>query len=319
MVDIEQACGIRGAACRVPIPLAGLMLGLASAGNMVSEYHQGLKALFGLLSLFALFLLAARLLYDAAKFKEELKSPAVAGIACTIPMGVSILSTYIEPSLPNIAYAIWISMIALHFALMAYFTWAFMLKFDVRKLLPAYFVTYVGIAVGAVTAPAFGAYVIGQALFWFGFASYVVLLPLITYRAVVVRGVPEPVMPSMAIFAAPASLCLAGYLRSFHTKELWLVGVMFALSLASYFVIIAYLPRLLRLRFYPSCSAFTFPLVISAIATNATYNYLRTEGIDQPIFQWLAWLEIALALAIIVYVIMRYVHFFWLKDLLARS
>jgi exfoliative toxin A/B len=295
------------------------MLGLASAGNMISEYHEGLKALFGLLSLFALSLLATRLLYDAAKFKEELKDPAVAGIACTIPMGVSILSTYMEPSLPGIAYAIWVSMIALHFALMAYFTWAFMPKLEVRKLLPAYFVTYVGIAVGAVTAPTFGAHTIGQLLFWFGFASYLVLLPLIAYRAVVVRGVPEPIMPSMAIFAAPASLCLAGYLRSFETRELWLVGIMFALSLSSYFVIIAYLPRLLRLRFYPSISAFTFPLVISAIATNATFEYLLTEGIDQPIFQWLAWLEVVFALAIILYVIVRYIHFFWVKDLLARS
>jgi len=135
----------------------------------------------------------------------------------------------------------------------------------------------------------------------------------------VVRGVPEPIMPSMAIFAAPASLCLAGYLRSFETRELWLVGIMFALSLSSYFVIIAYLPRLLRLRFYPSISAFTFPLVISAIATNATFEYLLTEGIDQPIFQWLAWLEVVFALAIILYVIVRYIHFFWVKDLLARS
>jgi exfoliative toxin A/B len=289
------------------------MLGLASAGNMVYEYQHDLKTLFGLLSLTALVLLIGRLIYDARKFREELKNPAVAGIVCTIPMGISILSTYIKPSLPDFAYAVWISMIVLHIALMIYFTWAFMLKLDVKKILPAYFVTYVGIAVGAVVAPVYGAYNIGEVLFWFGFLSYLILLPLIAYRAIVVKGVPEPLMPTIAIFAAPASLCLAGYLKSFQTKELWLVGIMFVLSVASYVAIIAYLPKLLKLKFYPSCSAFTFPLVISAIATNATYSYLKTEGMDQPIFLWLAWFEIALALAVIVLVLVRYANNFLIK------
>jgi len=294
--------GIRGTAGRVPIPLAGLMLGLASAGNMVSE----LRVVFGTLSLVALALLLLRLVYDARNFREELRNPAVAGIACTIPMGISILSTYIQPVVPSLAMAVWISMVALHLALMAYFTWAFMLRLDVRKVLPAYFVTYVGIAVGAVVAPVYGAFLLGQALFWLGFASYLVLLPMILYRTVVVRGIPEPLLPTAAIFAAPASLCLAGYLSSFQSREFWLVAVLFGMSLVSYAAVLFILPRLMRLRFYPSCSAFTFPLVISAIATNSTYAYLLTEGIDLPVIRYLAWLEIALALALIVFVLVRY-------------
>lgn len=293
--------------------MAGLMLGLASAGNMVYAYNHELKTVFGLLSLTALMLLLLRIVYDVAKLREELRNPAVVGIVCTIPMGVSILTTYIAPSVPDVAYVIWICMIALHVVLMAYFTWAFVLRLDVKKMLPAYFITYVGITVGAVVAPTYGAYELGQALFWFGFISYLVLLPLIAYRAIVVRAIPEPLMPTIAIFAAPASLCLAGYLRSFETKELWLVGVMSALSIASYAAIILYLPRLMRLKFYPSCSAFTFPLVISAIATNATYDYLRTEGIDLLALQYLAWGEIALALVLIVFVLVRYVDFFLVK------
>ena len=287
------------------------MLGLASAGNMVPD----LRPVFGTLSLIALVLLLLRIVYDARKFREELRNPAVAGIACTIPMGVSILTTYLAPNMYDLAFAIWISMLVLHFALMAYFTWAFMLRLDVKKVLPAYFVTYVGIAVGAVVAPTYDAYQLGQAIFWFGFISYLVLLPLIAYRTIVVKAIPEPLMPTLAIFAAPASLCLAGYLKSFEAKELWLVGILFALSLVSYIAIIAYLPKLLRLRFYPSCSAFTFPLVISAIATNGTYTFLKTQGIDQPIFQYLAWAEIALALALIVLVLVRYVDNFLLKRL----
>ena len=309
MAEPTSESTIRKVACKAPVPLGGLMLGLASAGNMVPD----VKLLFGVLSLSVLAIILLRIVLDTKNFKEEMKNPAIAGISCTIPMGIMVLTTYTEPSLPTFSYAIFIGALLTHFALMIYFTKTFMLKFDVHKMLPAYFVVYVGIAVGSVVAPIYDAYTLGQALFWFGFASYLVLLPLIFYRVSIKKTVPEPLLPTVAIFAAPASLCLAGYLSSFQSKEMALVGVLFSLSLISYIAVILYLPKLLKLKFYPSCSAFTFPLVISAIATNATYKYLKAEGTDIPALQYLAWFEIALALVLITYVLVRYTDHFVLK------
>jgi len=42
-----------------------------------------------------------------------------------------------------------------------------------------------------------------------------------------------------------------------------------------YIIVLALLPKLLRLKFYLSYSAFTFPLVISAIAMKMTNGYLK--------------------------------------------
>lgn len=300
---------VKNMACKAPIPLAGLMLGLASAGNMVPS----VKPFFGILSAAVLVILVLKLAYDSSTFRAELENPAIVGIMCTIPMGVSILTTYTKPTIPEISYAIWIAMLVLHFGIMIYFTKEFMVRFDIKKMLPAYFIVYVGIAVGAVVAPTYGAYQLGQFLFWFGFISYLVLLPLIFYRTAVLKTIPEPLLPTIAIFAAPASLCLAGYLKSFESKEMSIVWILFILSLVSYAAVIAYMPRMLKLKFYPSCSAFTFPLVISAIATNATYSYLLTEDIDMPVIQYLAYLEIVLALVLITYVLFRYTEHFILK------
>jgi len=302
-------------ACKAPIPLAGLMLGLASAGNMIPD----IKPFFGILSASVLIILLTKFVLDSKTCRDEFKNPAIVGIMCTIPMGVSILTTYTAPYFETASYIVWLSMLAVHFGIMVYFTKSFMFKLDVKKILPSYFIVYVGITVGSVVAPTYKAFALGEFLFWFGFIAYLVLLPLIFYRAGVLKNVPEPLVPTIAIFAAPASLCLAGYLKAFQAKETWIVYILFVFSLVSYFAVMAYMPRMIRLKFYPSCSAFTFPLVISAIATNATYTYLKGQGTDYPIIQYLAWLEIILALLLISIVIFRYSNHFILKGNRKRS
>lgn len=58
----------------------------------------------------------------------------------------------------------------------------------------------------------------GKAAFWFGFVTYLILLPIVIYRVLKVKGMPEQTLPTIAIFAAPASLLLAGYMKSFQAK-----------------------------------------------------------------------------------------------------
>ena len=51
----------------------------------------------------------------------------------------------------------------------------------------------------------------------------------------------------------------------FSEKSIGMVYLLMAFSLIFYIVAIALLPKLLKLKFYPSYSAFTFPMVISGI------------------------------------------------------
>ncbi len=54
---------------------------------------------------------------------------------------------------------------------------------------------------------------------WFVLYSYLILLPIILYRITKVKEIPEPALPTIVILAAPASLCLAGYMNSFQNKN----------------------------------------------------------------------------------------------------
>jgi exfoliative toxin A/B len=299
---------------KTPIPMAGLMLGLASTGNMVPDYRW----VFGFFAIAILAILILKIAYDSKNVKEEMKNPAVVGVACTFPMAVAVLSTYIKPYEANLAMAVWIISMVIHLALMAQFTRIAILKFDLNKVLPCYFVVYVGFSVNAFIAPAYGQVLLGQSLFWFGFASFLALFPPLLYRLVVVKGLPEPMIPTIVIFASPASVVLYGYLRAYPSPEAWMVYMLLAFSVVFYVGSMALLPRILRMKFYPSYSSLTFPLVISGIATNATYQYFVKNGSDIIALQYLAWAEIALAVVFVLYVLVRYVHHFLVRRMIAR-
>jgi len=294
---------------KIPVPIAGLMLALAAAGNLIASYGVIYKNTFGIISTIILLLLVIKLITNTEAVIKDLDNPIIASVAPTFSMGIIILSTYIKPSLPTFAFIMWIVGLAIHCALIIFFTKKYILNFDIKKVVPSYFVVYVGIAVASVTAPVFNASAVGMAAFWFGFAAYLVLLPVIIYRVFVIKSIPEPAIPTITIFAAPASLCLAGYMNSFQHKNMAIVWLLVILSLAMLLSVLLYMPKMLKLKFYPSYSAFTFPCVISAIAIKATNGFLIKTKQAIPLLKYVVKFEEAIAVAIVIYVLIRYINF----------
>ena len=66
---------------------------------------------------------------------------------------------------------------------------------------------------------------------------------------------------------------------------------------------------LLFIRFYPSYAAFTFPLAITATATNAFIEFLAEQGTS---YAWLTtyfYFQLTLAILMALYVYIRYVNY----------
>ncbi|MEN6293977.1 MAG: TDT family transporter [Methanobacterium sp.] len=237
---------------KISVPISGLMLGLAEAGNMVSSQEVILKIIFGVISALILALILIKIASNPKHLKADLNNPAVAGVASTFPMGIIVLSTYVNSFFPSAAYAMWIVGILMQFVIIILFTRKFVFDFDINKLFPCYFVVYVGVAVGSIVAPIFNAVDAGRVLFWFGFISYLILLPLMLYRVFVVKSFPEPAVPTLTIFAAPSSICLAGYLSSFSVINMNIFWGLVLSALVMFFAVILYMPKMLKLKFYPS-------------------------------------------------------------------
>lgn len=298
---------------KISIPIASLMLALAAAGNLLSSHDIRFQIILGIISFVILILLIIKVILDPKSIKEDLHNPAVAGVASTFPMGIMVLSIYINSFLPNVAYAVWIAGILMQFAIIIYFTKKFIFNFDIKNAFPCYFIVYVGIAVGSIVAPVFNATEVGKMLFWFGFIAYLILLPVISYRVFVIGSIPEPAVPTLTIYAAPASLCLAGYLNSFETINMDIVWLLTSLSLFMLFSVLIYMPKMLKLKFYPSYSAFTFPLVISAIAIQSTNNLFTKMNLTIPVLQYLGYFLELLAVLFVIYVLIHYINFLFIK------
>lgn len=93
----------------VPIPIAGLMLGLAAAGNLVAQYGSVYKNIFGFLSAVILVLVVAKIIMVPKSVLGSFENPAVAGVMPTFSMGIMILATYIKDYLYGAAYLLWFS------------------------------------------------------------------------------------------------------------------------------------------------------------------------------------------------------------------
>lgn len=291
----------------LPIPIAGLMLALAATGNLLSNYSSRLKLTLGSLSLIIFLLLFTKVLLNPKGTVSSFDNPVIASVSPTFPMGMMLMATYLKAYNVLIANIFWLIALAIHIILILCFTKKFILNFNINKVFPSYFIVYVGIVVASVSSPAFGYTNLGKMIFYFGFISYLILLPITLYRIIIIKKIPEAALPTITIFAAPASLCLAGYLSVFNAVNLPLVIFMATLSLISYVLVILYMPKMLRINFYPSYAAFTFPLVISAIAMKKTFVKLTSLAYNLEGLKYLVNFQELIALAIVIYVLIKFI------------
>lgn len=299
---------------KVPVPLCGVMLGFAALGNLLQSYGEGIRYACGIAAAFLLVLILLKLILFPTMVKEDLQNPIMASVAATFPMALMLLSTYVKPFIGSFAKYIWFFAIALHLILIIYFTLKFILKLQMPKVFASYFIVYVGIAVAAVTAPAFEALAIGTAAFWFGFVTLLLLLVLVTIRYVKFNQIPEPAQPLFCIYAAPTSLCVAGYVQSVTPKSKGFLLTMLALATVLYVIALIKAIGYLKLKFYPSFSAFTFPFVISAIATKQTMACLANMKQPMPFLQYIVLIETIIAVVFVLYTFVRYMQFLFTSN-----
>lgn len=290
---------------KLPMPIVGVMLAFAALGNLLQSYGNDYRNILGSISAILFIITTLKFVSNFQGLKKDLNTPIGASVFPTYSMGIILLATYCKPYNGSIAYSIWIIGILLHIFLIISFTIKFIRNFNIKQVFPSWFIVYVGITVVAVTGNVFNPF-IGRCTFGFGFISYLILIFVVGRRVFVVKEIPEPALPTLVIFSAPGSLCLAGYLNAFDTKSMILFWFLLFLSQGFYLFALLKLVGLLKLKFYPSYSGFTFPLVISALALKLSNSFLTNQGIHTGMLSILVKLEESIAIGIVFYVLLRY-------------
>lgn len=296
---------------RVPLPLCGVALGLAALGNLLAAYSPYLKILCGVLAFVGILFVTCKYLTMSDAFVTDMKNPVTASVSGTYTMALMLLAGYIKPILPVFAMILWYVAIVLHFVLIVYFTLNFILKIkipdDLMKVVASYFIVYVGIVVASVTAPAFNNIALGKICFLIGFILYIPLFFYVSFRYIKLGNKKIEAKALACIYAAPASLCVAGYISSFEQKNITFLTGLYLFSLVIYlfglFVVadlFANFANNKEFKFYPSIAGITFPFVISAIAAkqfNAVLTKMDIQNAIRPILPLIVKIELIIAIA----------------------
>lgn len=296
---------------KVPMPTAGVMLGMAALGNLLQSYGEGIRYACGLLSAFFAVLVILKYVMNPQDFKSDMNNSVAASVSDTFSMGIMLLSVYAKPFIGRAAFYIWLLAVMLHIILIVYFTYRFFIKkFELKEVAASYYIVYVGIVVASVTAPAYDMQNFGNAAFWFGLITFVLLFILVTIKYVKAKDIPAPAKPLMCIYTAPLSLCIAGYVQSVMPKSKEMLIAMFVI--ASIIYVFALFRAVLGLKgnFFPSFASFTFPFVISAIAAKMTMAALTKMNVSLfGGFKYLVLIETVIATALTLYTYVCFLKF----------
>ena len=285
----------------LPTPIAGLALGSVALGNLLQPYSPTLQLLFSLLSLIIIALLTIKFVLGFDNLKKEMENPVVATVLATYPMSIMLLASFSKKYIGLLSMPVWIIGIFLDFCVVFYAIYNFIIKErHISKIYPTWFITFVGPAVVTVTAINYNLETLGLIYFYFSYINYLVLLPFVLYRVYKYKHYKDGDYPTITVFSAPGGLLLASYMIGVTQKSNIILAILIPLTILLFIFVLIQLPYLLKRKFYPSFSAFTFPLVICAISFQKTGIYCQIT--EFSILNILIHLSELLAIIIVIYV-----------------
>ena len=300
----------------LPFPVSGVMLAAASLGILLMQFFGSvlslpyaglvLQSVCGAVSAVIWVMLVLKAVLFPAQIKSAFRDPILASVAGTFPMATMALSVYLVDIIGEWAVYLWYAGVVLHAVLIVFFSVRFLMEPKLSQVFPSWLVVYVGIVLASITAPYFNQIPVGQICFWFGLAALLPLLPALLIRCTQIP-IPEPAKPLVCIFAAPISIILAGYVQSFSSNA-YVVSALLVAETIVLILVLLQLPKLLRLSFYPSYAAFTFPFVVTATAYLFGTESLVEAGLISAGWYAVPCMVLLLAFGLVLYVSVRYVQ-----------
>lgn len=302
---------------KYPTAIAGFALAIASLGlcwDNVAQVEGAVQTFTAVLASALLFPLLLKFIFNPSLLLADLKHHLAGSMLPVIAMAMMVIASSITPFSFNIAFYFSVVAIILHLFLLISFVYYRAINFKLSQLLPSWFIPPIGLVLALLVFPGGLAIPIAKTIFYFSLLSYLLLLPIVLYRLHRADSLMVNEQPTLVILATPASLLLAAYflmpLATPHFIFFMLLTVALIMTLSAYFCLFT----LLRLPFTPIYSAFTFPLVVGAIALFKMIPFV-SEFKGSASFlvgiEWLAYIELWGATLMVVYVMVRYCLYFF--------
>lgn len=269
----------------MPVALTGLALGIGGVSGALGMLLGEFPLYFGIaIATILISIIVIKNFLHFNQMMEELKHPTLGSFIPTLDMALMVVSGFVVKFLPTVGKEIWLLAIILHVIFCTFFFYYRIKNFKIHHMIPSWFVPPIGIVVACVSGKAMGFPVLNEWIFYFGFISYLILLPIMMYRIMFVEHIDDNRLPTFAIMAAPPSLCLAGYLTIFPNPSILIIDFLLPLALfMTAWVYISFI-RICKIPFNPSYASFTFPLAIGSTAILKYSNYIKNIHPEEALF-----------------------------------
>ncbi len=284
--------------------LAGLAIALQRAGDLWAPlYSFGLLVAFLAAAVFAVLVLlyGMKLMQYRSAVLEELSHPIKMSFGATISVSLVLLSVALIKLFPSVSYGLWALGASLHllFTLYVLSSWIHKTHFEIQHISPAWFIPVVGNILVPVSGVAHGSIEISWFFFSVGLLFWMVLFTIIIYRMIFHHPLPDKLLPTLFILIAPPAVGFISYVKLNNGIDNF-AHILYYSALFLTLLLFKELPRFIRLPFYLSWWAYSFPLAAMTVAT-----LIMQAHMSSLFLYGLSWLLLIVLDAVILYLIAR--------------
>lgn len=246
-----------------------------------------------------------------AAVKGEFGHPIKLNFFPTISIGMILLSIALLPYQKDVSFILWAVGSALHLAFTLYVlsAWLHHTHFDIHHMNPAWFIPIVG----NILVPIAGVRHASPEIAWFffsiGLLFWLVLFTIIIYRTVFHQPLPAKLLPTLFILIAPPAVGFISWVQLTGSVDAF-GRILYYGAIFLTLMLLTQAGRFVRLQFFLSWWAYSFPLAAMTIATFLMYQQLQL-----PFFKWVGVLLLALLSLIILTLIIKTVQAMQRKEI----
>src|SRR5690606_24186982 len=276
-----------------PVALFAAVMGLSGLAMALTQAHRqfGLPSLPGqlvaLLAGVVFALVAACYLIKFVRFRSavvaDFTHPVRMSFTAAFSVSLLLLAILSLPVAPRLSAVLWGIGASVHIVITLYVltAWVYQPRFEIAHISPAWFIP----VVGNILVPIAGVHHASAELSWFffsiGLVFWLVLLTIIFYRMFFHHPLPARLLPTLFILIAPPAVGFVSWLQLTGEVNAF-ARILYYSALFLTLLLLTQAGRFLKLSFFLSWWAYSFPMAAVTIATLLMYQQLQLV-----FFKWL--------------------------------
>lgn len=231
-------------------------------------------------SLFVIILLiyASKIILCPQAVVKELKHPVKLSFFPSISISLLLLSVAFLHTSEAVAHPLWIAGAVLHLGFTLYIisTWMHHEHFKVNHINPAWFIPAVGNVIVPIAGVTLGYVDVSWFFFSIGIVFWIVLMTIFFNRILFFDPIDTNLLPTLFILIAPPAVGFISYVRLNGGMDNF-ANVLYFTALFLTLLLLSQTRRFIRLPFFLSWWAYSFPLSAITIASFIVYEKTHSE------------------------------------------